>query len=169
MKDMQTKKKQSGFSLLEIMMALAIVAVIVVGVIVLYGRVSGSSATTQTVQEITQISQSIKSLYASSGDYSGIDNKTVIDAGAVDQKNYSGTTIRTAIPGYDIEVGFDSANNSRFTLSLKGKVTKTQCIDLSTKFIGVAELVTAEGNTINNVSEATTNCADDATIVLTFA
>lgn len=83
MKNFQTFKKltrQSGMTLMEVIASLAVMAVVVVGALSLYGGASTSQESTAFTQDLSAIRASLKQLWAGQGTYgaSGTNLNTVL-------------------------------------------------------------------------------------------
>jgi prepilin-type N-terminal cleavage/methylation domain-containing protein len=62
-------RRQSGMTLMEVISSLAIMAVVVVGALALYGSASSSQSATAFTQDLTSIRAGLKQLYSGQGTY----------------------------------------------------------------------------------------------------
>ena len=82
---------QSGVTLMEMIAALAIIAVIIVGSLALYNAATSSQSSTQMVQDVTTLRAATKQLFLGQGSYGSANlNSVLISA------NRLPTTIRVA-------------------------------------------------------------------------
>lgn len=72
--------KQAGFTLIELLISLGIIAVLAIGVFIIYPKVEASSRAQTESTNISTIAAGVKALYAASGDYSTLKDSVVIGA-----------------------------------------------------------------------------------------
>lgn len=80
---MLLKKHKKGFSLLEIILVLAIAAAIIVSAFIIYPKVQYYNRVNQEVKNLSALSAGINSLYVGQPYYTGVSNLTIINAGLV--------------------------------------------------------------------------------------
>lgn len=81
---------EAGVTLMELIAALSVIAVIIIGALALYGSATSSQASTQLISDITALKGATKQLYLGQGTYgTGSLNTVLIKAGRVP------TTIKT--------------------------------------------------------------------------
>lgn len=103
-----THTAEAGVTLMELIAALSVIAVIIIGALALYGSATTSQASTQLVSDITAIKSATKQLFMGQGTYGAAGtnlNATLIAANKIP------TTIR--------------ANGAALNHSLNGQVTVT--------------------------------------------
>lgn len=108
--------RESGMTLIEILAALAIAAVVVVGALALYQSGSASNDATTMLQDVTAIRASTQELYDGQGGYgTGSLNSVLYTAGKIpSDMTYSGGTITTRLGGTLSVTG----NTSNFSVSI---------------------------------------------------
>lgn len=104
----KTTNKEAGVTLMELIAALAVMAVIIVGALSLYNSATSSQASTQLIQDVTALRSAVKQLWMGQGTYGTASlNATLIKANRIP------TTIIT-----------DAATGT-LTHSLNGTITVT--------------------------------------------
>ncbi len=79
-------RRRTGFSLVEISMVLAIVALLVAGIMLFFSNASDARQSEEAVTEAVAVEQAVYSLYEGQADYSGLDTATVADSGLLPRK-----------------------------------------------------------------------------------
>lgn len=74
------KRHYHGFSLLEILLVLAVAAALVIGAFVIYPKISASQRANTESNNITTIANGIRSLYSGSANVGSLNNTVVINA-----------------------------------------------------------------------------------------
>ena len=74
------KQKRKGFSLLEILLVLAIAAALVVGAFIVYPKVQSGERAQREAQKIATIAAGVKSLYAAVAYYTDVSTASVVHA-----------------------------------------------------------------------------------------
>ena len=77
------KKHKKGFSLLEIILVVAIATAIIVFAFIIYPKVQYYNRVNQEVKNLSALSAGINSLYVGQPYYTDISNLTIINAGIV--------------------------------------------------------------------------------------
>lgn len=80
---MLKKRYRNGFSLLEIILVLAIAAAIIVSAFIIYPKAQSYNSVNQEVKNLSALSVGINSLYVGKPYYTGVSNLTIINAGLV--------------------------------------------------------------------------------------
>ncbi|WP_413499874.1 type 4 pilus major pilin [Buttiauxella gaviniae] len=84
---MKNKKRNIGFSLLEMLLVLAVSAVIVIAAFMIYPKISASQKIDNDTKLLSVINSGIKSIYTSTANYDGLSVKTAIDAHIIPDDN----------------------------------------------------------------------------------
>lgn len=93
--------RQRGVTLMELIASVAIMAILVVGALTLYGSANSGSNTTQLLRDLTGVQAATKSLFAGQGDFGTVAlNSTLVTAKAVPSSwSVSGSTIKHQLNG----------------------------------------------------------------------
>lgn len=81
---------EQGRSMIEMLGVLAIVGVLSVGGIAGYSKAMNKFKTNKAIDQINMLSTNIRTLFSSQGDYSGMDNQVLINAGVIPSEMYKG-------------------------------------------------------------------------------
>lgn len=177
-----TTTSQSGVTLMEMIAALAIIAVIIVGSLALYNAATSSQSSTQMVQDVTSLRAAVKQIYLGQGSYgtgdlsgvlvkanrlpSTIKAVTTTTAGENGASSTSSTTFKSVLNG-DVTI---TGSGASFTIKVE-KIPSDVCIPLLTNTTGWTEVdIGSTKITSFPVSAATaaTDCGSgDQTITFT--
>ncbi|WP_440993658.1 type 4 pilus major pilin [Cysteiniphilum litorale] len=170
-------RNQQGFSLIELSLVLAIIAIIIIGAIILYNSLSGNVKNEDMAKQISMISEGVTKLYRpSGGDYTGLTTQTVINAGFVMPDMLHGAVgaqvIGTSWYGKDNTSVITVApyNTTQFQVTVTN-IPKDNCTTIGAKYLHGNSLgVSANGQAVTTSDTLATACAgtDPATLVLTF-
>ena len=169
------KNKEEGFTLVELMGAIVIGAIIIAGVIALINATRSSAKVSTAHDEITQIASAGQALYQYvRNDYTGITAAVVANSANIPD------TLKTPKPPakatgmintFDQPVTITPVAKKQFKITYPlGTGAQQECIDLATKLIGEFPIVAGGvgGNTvITNAATAQTACFALATITVT--
>ncbi|GGF92686.1 MULTISPECIES: type 4 pilus major pilin [Cysteiniphilum] len=170
-------KNQQGFSLIELALVIAVIAIMIIGSIVIYNSLSGNVKNEEMTKQISMISEGVTKLYRpSGGDYTGLTTQTVINAGFVMSDMLHGAVgaqvIGTSWYGKDNTSVITVApyNTTQFQITVTN-IPKDNCTTIGAKYLHGNSLgVTANGQAVTTSDTLATACAgnDPATLVLTF-
>ena len=94
-------KKHKGFSLLELLLVLGIIAALIVSAFIIYPKVMSHVRINNELKNISTVLHGVKTLYQGKSDFSGLTSNVIIDAKIAPdnmlQKNY--TTLKNAWGG----------------------------------------------------------------------
>lgn len=186
-----SSKNKKGFSLIEMLLVLGVLAVLLVAAFVVYPRVRDASRANNEVANLTAIKASINNLYATKGgNYTGLNTGVANQARAFPASMNSGTyTAGQAITsswGGDVTIVEVAATNARsFGLSYAG-VPEGVCLGLVSGAAGNFSDVKVGGTSVfkggvttgtapNQVTtggsfdpaEAATRCTGSPTVIFT--
>lgn len=157
-------KKQSGMTLTESLLVLAVGALIAVLAYGAYRMATSDVKVQSQVQGITQLVGKIKQVFASAADFSGVTNTSVTNAKIVPADfKVSGTTISNAWGG-TITAAQVTGDATKFQLTIT-KVPKEGCMEFLAGIASAAQSMTMGGTSVKAVgasfdtSAASTQCA----------
>lgn len=134
-----------GMTITELMLTLAVGAVILTGVVTLYGKSTASAKETQAVQQVAQIVKSVRQLYANDGAY-GSSGGSALNASLINSRslpdgmiNTGASTIRHAFGGNINVTGY--ANT--FTIAM-AEYPQDGCSKTITSLLGTGDLVSVQ-------------------------
>ena len=156
-------RKNKGFSLLEILLVLAIAAALVIGAFIVYPKVQAGARADAESKNISTIVAGIKSLYTSSSTYTGLTNAVAANAKIFPDNmlNGSSTTPINAWKG-DVTVaaaatGPSSTAGSSFTITYTA-VPAAECAKIVSGLAGTFYTVSV-GSTAVKTADGTLNVA----------
>ncbi|WOF81398.1 type 4 pilus major pilin (plasmid) [Pseudomonas sp. FeN3W] len=163
-------QRQAGATLIEIIMVVALIAIITVGALVYFNSAQDASNVSEAVSGLTAMSAVVRNQYSTQGDYSGISQDVVMRFGNVPENMLvrtggasSGAPTHLKHPWNNangaVAIGVDTINiaNDAFKITLT-KVPAKLCTDLVTKTYRHFQKVVVGSTTVTNVSTATTAC-----------
>ena len=173
-KTMKHIKNQAGATLLELIAALSVLAIIVVGALALYSSASSSQASTQISQDVTAIRAGLKQLWNGQGTYgtAGTNlNDTLVAAKRIPTtiRVDATTTPDTLTHQLDGTVTIASTGVG-FTITLTN-IPEDVCIPLMTSAQGWTSVKAGTATAITSFpiapASAVTACATGTTLVFT--
>ena len=161
--------KQSGFSLIELMAALAIGALVTIGGLALYNSTSTSQASTQLSTDLVAIKSAVKQLAAGQGGYGtgSLNSPLIIGNKIPGTMSISGTTISHSLNGTVVITG----NTTNFTIAVSNIPTDV-CLNIvsgATGYTSIQVGANAARTTLPvNMTNAATDCSAAATQTITY-
>lgn len=164
--------RRRGFSLIELAMVLAIIALMVAGVMLFFSNANSAQRTNDAMTELAAIQQAVHSLYSGQSSYTGLSEVVVAASGQLPDKWLSGGTGSAATGLVDPFSGTvtvtpesDVGANATFQITFKS-VPNQACTKMSTMDFGsglvkhdVDTAVSTNGaNAPFTPSDANTNC-----------
>lgn len=151
------RRKQQGFTLIELVIVLAIAAVILFGVFILVSRAQTSRVANDEVQNFNMMIADVRTKFGPQGSFVGITPAVLIDLGIVPKHMINAATIRT---GWSTTVAVAPTNLNgtvgdavRFSYT----VPRASCGDFATGASGAAGRVTVDGVVVKDVPAALNN------------
>lgn len=134
--------KQNGFTAIELLFALGIIAVATVVIVKLMENNSNKAKAQQMIADVSAITNNVRSAYNGSN-YSGLDTQSAINEKVIpDDLNISGDTISNQFPGGTISI--TAINDTSFTISYTN-VPSSVCNEVITH-IGAGEFSSITAN-----------------------
>lgn len=164
MKKMNNKK--TGFSLIELLLVLGIIAALAITAFMVFPKVSSKNTIQTEVANINMILAGANAMYAGVSTYDGISNEVLINANVVPEKMISGSDEdKVLLNGYKGTVEIKSSKDflGKLEITYKG-VPKSDCVGLITTLIPNFSVIKTNGVTIKhengtyNIKNATEVC-----------
>ena len=155
-----TTTSESGVTLMEMIAALAIIAVIIVGSLALYTAATSSQASTQLVSDVTAVRAAVKQLYLGQGTYGTSDlSSTLVAAKRLPTTIKSvttgtGATATTSLVHQSGSAITITGGGATFTVKVAG-VSPDVCIPLVTNTEGWSSMLVGDTSVTPPASPAT--------------
>jgi prepilin-type N-terminal cleavage/methylation domain-containing protein len=157
-------RRHSGFSLVELAMVLAIVALLVAGIMLFFSNASTANKTNDAMTELAAVQQVTRSLYAGQPDYTGLDTAVIAAAKQLPNKWVKAGTSLTSPFSSAVTVVASTTNsaNDSFTVTFNG-LPDTACnkmvtMDLGTSMLNLSANGTAVPARAMTPAEANASC-----------
>lgn len=156
---------QGGFSLIELMIVLALGAVILFAAIGNYGSTNSQAQTDAEVRNLNSLIPMIKQTFGTAqGNYTGLSNGIMRRAA-----NFPNTMAHPSDPELirhswaddGVELGVSGTNDEFFTITYKD-VPGNSCQDLLTRVYRFFTEVTVNSTTVDGVASISSNCVPNA-------
>lgn len=164
-------KKQSGFAMIEMLIALGVAAIVIIFAYVVFSYAMNKIHESRAISQINTIEAGVHELYANSHDFSGITTQTVIDGGIAQKGDIiASTTIGSPWYGNDsssIVTVAPASNPGAFTVTM-ASVPTDSCTKVAAVFL--SNNLSVGGAVITTPTSLTTACAstDKADVAVTF-
>ena len=175
------RKSKKGFSLLELLLVLGIIAALVVAAFIVYPKVQASQRAQAESNNIATIQAGVKALYTSSSSFTGLTNTVAVQAKIFPDNMLSGSgTAAKPINAFKGNVmlaatatGPSSATGSSFTITYDN-VPAAECVKIATAAAGNfyittvgTKVVKAAGGTLD-VAATAAACTNATSNTLVF-
>ncbi|WP_434659354.1 type 4 pilus major pilin [Klebsiella sp. MISC125] len=152
-------KSKKGFSLLELLLVLGIIAALVVAAFIVYPKVQASQRSQAESNNIATIQAGVKSLYTSSSSFTGLSNSVAVQAKIFPDNMLSGSgssatpinAFKGAVMLEPANTGPSGAEGSSFTITYNN-VPASECTKIITAAAG--NFYSAGVGSAGNVKEA---------------
>ena len=164
------RKSKKGFSLLELLLVLGIIAALVVAAFIVYPKVQASQRSQAESNNIAAIQAGVKSLYSSTSNYTGLSNSVAIQAKIFPDNMLNGSK-NLAYSSFGGDVALASENTgptgalgSSFIITYYG-VPPTECTKIMTAVAGnfykaqVESVIVKPVDGVLDVAETTRACS----------
>lgn len=179
------KKNIKGFSLLELLLVLGIIAALIVGAFIVYPKVRSSQQAEAEAKNIATIKANLLSLYAPVADVTGVNNTVAINAQIFPDNMLvkSGGTVTDVVNAFKGKVVLTTTNYvsmGKVFINLSyAAVPQEVCAKLISAVSGTMDQIVINGNTIKSdissvafspstASTICTNAGNSSTIVFSF-
>ncbi|HCK7688078.1 TPA: prepilin-type N-terminal cleavage/methylation domain-containing protein [Salmonella enterica] len=144
------RKSKKGFSLLELLLVLGIIAALVVAAFIVYPKVQASQRAQAESNNIATIQAGVKALYTSASSFTGLTNTVAVQATIFPDNMLSGT-----------------GNAAKPINAFKGNVTLAAAGNFYTAKVGSKVVKAADGTLDVAATAAACNNATSNTLVFT--
>jgi type II secretory pathway pseudopilin PulG len=157
-------KRQVGLTLIELIAALGIGALVMVGALALYNNASSTQAATQLTSDLTAIKASVKQLFAGQGGYGAVSlNSTLIAANKIPTTmSISGSTITHQMNGTLTVAG----NTATFDTTI-ASIPTAICVNIVTGTSGYTQIKVGANAARTTVPFSPANAATDCSAAAT--
>jgi prepilin-type N-terminal cleavage/methylation domain-containing protein len=161
----------NGFSLLELLLVVAVGAVLILAGLGAYRLVTTNANTNDTKRQLVQIKSEAQRVYASQGTYTGLTTATAAAAGIF--SGIKGGDTGAPVTPFGFAYAIAAAGTGNFTITLND-LPSSACSDNATMFVGNADFVSGGvGKTTGKTTTADlralcTSTASANDLVLTF-
>lgn len=130
-------KRQRGLTLIESAAALAVLAVVVAGALLVYTMADGNRKTTEAISQLAAIQQSVRSLYGGQATFTNLTSAALASSNSLPQRMISGTTIRHAFNGAANIAAADAGGGAASGFSVEfTNVPKDSCVKMVSADLG---------------------------------
>lgn len=159
-------RRASGATLIEIIMVVALIAIITIGSFLYYNSASQASKVQEALSGLEAISTIVDNMYATSANFSGLTEAVVVNSGSV-QSNIKSTVVGNLKHPWDstaaaVTLGVNPAavpvaSSFLITYTL---VPQGACVDLVGKAFNKFPAIRVNGTSIANAGTAATACSN---------
>lgn len=169
-------QRQAGATLIEIIMVVALIAIITIGALVYYNTAQDGSRVQEAVGNVTALSAVIRNQFSTQGDYNGVTHDVVMKFGGVPESMLvrTGTTPRNLKHPWNSGTGAvtvapatTTATDDSFTITLVS-VPASLCSDLVSKTYRHFLTTRVGSTTVSSVAAITTACGTSGNVNVSF-
>jgi len=178
---LSTARKQKGFGLIELAIAIAIGAAIIFGVFVMVKRAQSGRAASNEAKNLMLMSADLRTKFSGQGSFAGLSADNLIKMGIVPSNMISGTSIRSgfstdvtvapinlngaANDGFEFTYTVPSDDCGTFVQSVEGAFARVSIAGTQIKNVPAGDSEVNVGDLANCNATGTSN----APVTLTFA
>lgn len=166
--------RNKGFSLLEILLVLAIAAAIVIAAFIIYPKVTAEKTADSEAKRVMSIVAASKSLYASKANYAGLTFDVLKNADLIDKGMFAKMDGGMPISEFGTPMTLMVANANSLIVVEYQQLKKENCIRLVPKIAGAAQTIQVNGIPVQsptvqlNMADVTTQCSSGMWTTLSF-
>lgn len=162
-----TKKTQKGFSLLELLLVVAVGAILILAGLAIYRNISQNTQINEATRLVNVIKQETQRIFQGEPDYTGLTNTILTNADAVPPRYTSGAGVITSPFDTAVTLAPTAAPSLEFTLTMAA-VPTAACIKLGLEFTDddpdFQSLSIGGANVATTVAAVDGACAGAATV-----
>ncbi|MCG8281466.1 type 4 pilus major pilin [Escherichia coli] len=177
----KNKKSKKGFSLLELLLVLGIIAALVVAAFIVYPKVQASQRAQAESNNIATIQAGVKALYTSASSFTGLNNSVAVQAKIFPDNMLSGSgsaakpinAFKGNVVVASADTGPSAATGSSFTITYEN-VPAAECTKIITAAAGnfyiaqVGDATVKEAGGTLDVAATAGACSDANSNTLIF-
>lgn len=166
-------RRQAGATLLELTMAIGIIATISIAAIAYFNTSNDSNRIKDEINNLNTLSGAVRNMFNSQGNYLGLNNAVILRSNAFpDRMRVPGNTTQIKHAWRDNGVTVAPTNflgtaNDSFTITYSN-VPARACSDLVSRTMRYYDQVTVGSTVVTNVGAATTACGSTGTTTVKF-
>lgn len=145
------RMKNKGFSLIEILLVIGIIAVLAIAAFIIFPQVQASSRANTEQSNIMTMAAGVKNLF--NGRYAGLTDGIAIDGNIVPASMHDGASTITSSWGGDATLAPSGTGNTLFTITYTALPTEV-CLKLVPGLVQNFESITLPAGTITRDSTA---------------
>ena len=168
------KAKSNGFSLIELMVTIALGFFIYLAAFKMYQTVRANAEVTESTQDIEQILGSLEALYNTSSSFSGVSTQYAITNGIVPENMLTQSNTQATFPfGGNLTLATPPSTSNAVSFQISN-VPELVCTKLVEQFANKSEYIDIDGNAVKNIGgnfdpiNAATYCGSAATHSVEF-
>lgn len=162
------QRNQGGFSLVEILLVLGIIAILAIAAFIIFPQVQASNRANTELSNITTLQAGIKNLYGATRDYASVTptvvNQARIAPPTMNGGNFDATTLSSSW-SQNVNVAPGAGTPARTFLITYTAVPSEVCTKLVPGLINNFDIISVNGAVVKDATAATPVAATPAAIV----
>lgn len=169
-----SKIRNKGFSLLEILLVLAIAAAVVIAAFIIYPKVTAEKTADSEAKRVMMIAAAARSLYTSKANYSGLTFDVLKNADLIDKGMFAKMDGGMPISEFGTPMTLYAANGNTMVAVEYQQLKKENCIRLIPKIGGGATIIQVNGIPVQsptvqlNMADVTAQCSSGIFTTVSF-
>jgi len=165
-------KTQKGFSLLELLLVVAVGAILILAGLAIYRNITANTSVNDTSRMVNVLKQEVQRIYQGEASYAALDNDLLVDTQVVPAKHLGGADGITSPFKTDVTVEVNAGDAETFDIGIDA-VPAEACLKLGLEYTtNDADFVNVsiDGNDVNVPTVANINavCGDGVDMIWTF-